>query len=169
MGRFVGLTALPLALLSALYLAGCNGQGQADKKDDGKTAEHVHAHGPHGGALVELGDDEKYHAEWATDESGKVTIWILDGTGEKEVPIGAEKVTIDTKDPKGEASFDLAAINRTTDDKPTAFQFEIDGAKGQELLGILEALGGEITASLKVDVGELQPRTGKIEKHEHKH
>jgi hypothetical protein len=167
MGRFVKLAALSLALLSALYLAGCNG-GQAGKKDGEKSEEHDHAHGPRGGALVELGDDEKYHAEWATDESGKVTVWILDGKAETDVPIAAEKVTIETKDPQGEASFDLLAVNRTTGDKPTAFQFEIDGAKGQELLGILETLGGEITATLQADLnGDV--RTGKIEKHEHKH
>jgi uncharacterized lipoprotein len=111
MGRFVALTALPLAMLTAMYLAGCNSNGEADKKDGDKAEEHdhAHAHGPHDGALVELGDDEKYHAEWATDESGKVTVWILDGEAEKEVPIAAEKVTIDTKDQR-EASFDLAAV-----------------------------------------------------------
>jgi len=170
MGRYVGLTALPLALLTIIYLAGCNGNGNADKKDGEKTDQHdhAHAHGPHGGALVELGTDEKYHAEWATEDSGKVTVWILDGAGEKEVPIAAETVTIDTKDPKGEASFELAAVDRRTGDKPMAFQFEIEGAKGTELLGVLETLGGEIKATLKVDInGDV--RQGKIEKHEHKH
>ena len=171
MRRFLVLACLPLALVTALYLAGCNGGGTADKGNGQTTDEHDHehhAHGPHGGALVELGTDEKYHAEWATDESGKVTVWILDGAGEKEVPIAAETVSIDTKDAEGESSFELAAVNRTTDEKPTAFQFEIDGAKGKELLGILEALGGNVTATLKVDVNG-DARQGKIEKHEHKH
>ena len=113
MRRIIALAALPLALAAVLYLAGCN--GDAAKTNGGNSAEtdhdhdhdHAHAHGPHGGALVELGNDEKYHAEWTTDEDGKVTVWILDGSGEKEVPIAAEKLTIDTSDPKGEASFDL--------------------------------------------------------------
>ncbi|HUE69598.1 MAG TPA: hypothetical protein VMP01_01815 [Pirellulaceae bacterium] len=173
MRRIITLAALPLAMAVALYLAGCN--RDAGKTDGDKAAEKEHdhdhehhAHGPHGGALVELGDDEKYHAEWVTEESGKVTVWILDGAGEKEVPIAAEKVTIETTDPKGEASFDLAAVNRTEGDMPTAFQFEIEGSQGTELLGILEALGGDITATLKADInGDV--REGKIEKHEHKH
>jgi hypothetical protein len=172
MRRIITLAALPLAMAAALYLAGCN--GDADKTDADKAAEHDdhdhahHAHGPHGGALVELGDDEKYHAEWVTEETGKVSVWILDGTGEKEVPIAAEKVTIDTKDPKGESSFDLAAVNRTEGDMPTAFQFEIEGSQGKELLGVLEALGGEVTATLKADING-DASEGKIEKHEHKH
>src|SRR5262245_25552956 len=135
MHRFVTLATFSLATLTFLYLSGCNGGQDADKKNGDKSEEHdhAHAHGPHGGASVELGSDEKYHAEWATDESGKVTVWILDGAGEKEVPIAAETVTINTKDPKGEASFELAAVDRTAGDKPMAFQFEIDGAKGTEL------------------------------------
>ncbi len=174
MRRIIALAALPLALAAVLYLAGCN--GDAAKTNGGNSAEtdhdhdhdHAHAHGPHGGALVELGNDEKYHAEWTTDEDGKVTVWILDGSGEKEVPIAAEKLTIDTSDPKGEASFDLAAVKRTEGDMPTAFQFEIDGSQGKELQGVLEALGGDVTATLKADING-DPREGKIEKHEHKH
>jgi len=168
MHRIITLAVLPLAALTVLYLAGCNGDGDKTGGDKSAETEHDHehhAHGPHGGALVELGTDEKYHAEWTTEESGKVTIWILDGAGEKEVPIAAEKVSIDTKDPKGEVSFDLAAAN-PVDGK--AFQFEIDGSQGKELLGILEALGGDVTATLKADING-DAREGKIEKHEHKH
>lgn len=171
MRHWTRLAALPLALAAALYFAGCNGGGTTAEKKNGEEAhDHDHpAHGPHGGALVELGTDEKYHSEWATDESGKVTVWILDGTGEKEVAIAAEKVTITAKDPQGERSFDLAAVNRATGDKTAASQFEVEGADGKELLGVLETLGGDITATLIVDVGESLPRHGKIEKHEHKH
>ncbi len=170
MRRIIALAALPLALLAALYLTGCNGKPDADKQDGDKHEEHdhAHAHGPHGGALVELGTDEKYHAEWATDEGGKVTVWILDGAAEKDVPIAAEQVTIATKDPQGDGSFNLTAVNRTTGDMPTAFQFEIEGASGKELLGVLETLGGDVTATLQADInGDV--REGKIEKHEHKH
>lgn len=173
MRRYGLFVIIPLALSFALCLTGCN--RDVPKTDGDKTAEKEHdhdhehhAHGPHGGALVELGDDEKYHAEWVTEENGKVTVWILDGAAEKEVPIAAETVTIVTTDPKGEASFDLAAVNRTEGDMPTAFQFEIEGSQGTELLGILEALGGDITATLKADING-DPREGKIEKHEHKH
>jgi hypothetical protein len=168
MRRIVALTPLPLALVAALYLAGCNRNGGDAVKPDGDKAEehdHDHAHGPHGGALVELGTDEKYHAEWATEESGKVTVWILDGEAKAEVPIGAETITIATKDPKGERSFELSAVNRTTEATPTAFQFEIED---KELLGVLETLGAEVTATLKADING-DAREGKIEKHDHSH
>lgn len=172
MRRIAALIAIPLAVAAALYLSGCNRNAGDSANSDGDHAgghdhehDHAHAHGPHGGALVELGSDEKYHAEWATEESGKVTVWILDGGAEKEVPIGAETVTIATKDPKGERDFELAAVNRTTEATPTAFQFEVED---KELLGVLETLGEEVTATLQVDVNGDQ-REGKIEKHEHHH
>ena len=173
MRRILTLAAVPLALSAALYLAGCNGDtaktnGDGSAEHDDHGHDHDHAHGPHGGAIVELGEDHKYHAEWTTEGSGKVAVWILDSEMKKEVPIAAEKVTIETKDPKGANTYELLAVNRTEGDMPTAFQFEIEGSQGTELLGTLEALGGEITATLKADING-DPREGKIEKHEHKH
>ena len=60
------------------------GQKSGDKDDhdhdhdhdghDHHDHDHAHMHGPNGGPVLELGDEE-YHAEWLhDDESGKVTV-----------------------------------------------------------------------------------------------
>lgn len=175
------LSVLPAALLAAAvacYFSGCNSASPTADKDTGKATEeghdhsheghdhdHDHAHeGPHGGHLIELGDEE-YHGEWTHDEEGKVTIYILDGAAKKTVPIAAETVTIEVKIGDTVKSFDLAAVNRTDGEMPQAFQFEI---VDKSLLGALEATKG-IEASLKVDVNG-KPFVGKIEAdHGHAH
>ncbi|MGH6961022.1 MAG: hypothetical protein ACREE7_11100 [Dongiaceae bacterium] len=158
------MAALPLAVAATLYLAGCNGGGATTEKKNGEEAhEHEHpAHGPNGGHLIELGKEE-YHAEWVVGAGNKVTIYILDGKGEKPVPIAAETVTIVAKDAKGEQSFDLPAVNRTTGDMPSASQFELESA---ELAGSLETLGGENTATFKADING-KPFEEKIEPGHH--
>lgn len=164
MRRVLALATLPLTVIVSLYLAGCNGGDQTAEKKNGEEAhEHEHpAHGPNGGHLIELGDEE-YHAEWVIGAGNKVTIYMLDGKGEKPVPIAAENVTIVTKDPKGEESYELPAADRTTGDMPTATQFELESA---ELAGSLETLGEGNTATLKVDVNG-KPFEGKIEPGHH--
>jgi hypothetical protein len=46
---------------------------------------HDH-HAPHGGALVELGD-EYAHLEVVVDASGRLRLWVLDGEAELGVPV----------------------------------------------------------------------------------
>ena len=56
--------------------------------------EHEHAHGPHGGHLIELGNEE-YHAEMVHDEeTHKVEFHILDSAGKKSVLIAAKEVVV---------------------------------------------------------------------------
>ena len=60
--------------------------------------------------------EEEYHAEWTHDKDGKVTVWILDAEMKKEVPIAAEKITIDTKIADKATSYDLEAVERSEGD-----------------------------------------------------
>jgi hypothetical protein len=101
----------PLSFPQSVLLAGWLGasallappsvwaQGAAKPKP-APPAEHNHAHpdkGPHGGPLIELGN-EKYHAELLLDEKTQtVTIYLLDGTARKEVAIPAKFVRINIK------------------------------------------------------------------------
>ena len=172
MNRPITWLASLLAVAVVVSFSGCNEASPTADKDTGKNGaekgheghDHAHAdHGPHGGHLIELGEEE-YHGEWTHDESGKITVYILDGAAKKAVPIAAEKVTIEVKvgdnNPK---SFDLMAVNRTTGDMPTAFQFE---TVDKSLLGGLEAAGEGVEASLSVDING-KPFVGKIEHHSH--
>ena len=169
--QFMLVLSIPLV---SLWLAGCGPTNDKSvKPGDGKTEEHAHEHpaeGPHGGHLVELAEagkesKEEYHAEWTHDDAtGKVTVYILDGKAKETVPIAADTVVIKVKAGDETDSHDLAAVDRTTGDKPTAFKFEIES---KELLGKLETLKA-VSATVHVDVNG-KPYEGKIEEHEHDH
>jgi len=174
------IRSLPVALFLApflsLCLAGCGGTNQP-VKNGGKHDENAHEHdeGPHGGHLIELAEPgkenkEEYHIEWNHEESGKVTVWLLDGTGKKEVSTTADNVVIDVTAGGKSETFELPPVDRTSGEKASAFKFELTD-KG--LLGKLETVGvGDVAAKIRVDVNG-KVYEGKFEKHEehagHKH
>jgi hypothetical protein len=88
---------------ATLLFLGCGdpktGEQTAEQPPQHEEAPHGHDHGdtPHGGTLIELGDEE-YHAEMVHDpETGTVTVYILDSKVENAVPIDAQEVTISAK------------------------------------------------------------------------
>jgi hypothetical protein len=182
---------LPLALAVGLWSAGCNNAPPAGTTTGDKAGEHGHEHGddhgdhdhaghdhdhghegPHQGHLLEP-DTEGYHFEWTHTEDGKVTVYVLDGTAKKDLPIKASEIAIDVKIGEKVQSFKLPAVDANESDK-TASKFEITD---KQLLGVLEALdpkGEGVTATVIANVEGLdKPITAKIEadshEHEHKH
>jgi len=96
-----------MLLVMTLCLVGC-GSPATTAPPDGAVDEHGHtSSGPHGGAIIELGE---YHAELVHDDAaGTVTVYILDGAAAKNVPVDAAEATINvTHDGQGE-QFKLAA------------------------------------------------------------
>ncbi|MSR56455.1 MAG: hypothetical protein EXS05_02135 [Planctomycetaceae bacterium] len=99
--------SLPLVAAGLLLTAGCESQTPAPKKGvtapPGTKAGEEHDHGPHhhhaekgphGGALVAIGDDVA-HLEVVLDaETGKVTAYILDGEAANPVPIKAKSLEL---------------------------------------------------------------------------
>ena len=72
------------------------------------VGEHAHpSEGPHQVSLIELGDEE-YHAELVHDDSS-VTIYILDSSATKSVPIEASDLTINLVRDGKPAQFKLSA------------------------------------------------------------
>ncbi len=72
------------------------GDGHDHSEGDGHDhAEDAHpTEGPHGGQLIELGDEE-YHAELMHDEdTHKVAIHVLDAAGKKAVAIPAAEISV---------------------------------------------------------------------------
>lgn len=128
--------------------------------------DHAHAHGPNGGHIAELDSADKkgedYHAEWLhDDESGQVTVYLLDADMKNEVGIEAEDISIDIKTGDKTVTYQLKAANRTEGDKPTATRFElIDNA----LVTILS--GDGIDAKIRVMINGME-FSGKIEHHKH--
>lgn len=155
-------------------LAGCNppasstGSGAKEAEHDHDHAhDHAH-HGPHGGHIMEIGEEE-YHAEWTHDSSGKVTFYILDAAIQKEVPIAAEELEITVKIGENEpATYKLAAVN-PQDGKSAVFE-----TTDKNLEGALGALSARVTATInKLTIGDKTFENVKIEEHshgeEHKH
>ena len=171
-------TWLAIWLTAGLIIwgAGCNGtQPATDSAPAGDehgheghdhAHDHSHAHGLHGGHIIEIGEEE-YHAEWTHDESGKVTVYILDAELKKEVPIDAEEITIDTVVAGQTNSFQLLAVDRSAGETPKASKFEV---VDQKLLGVLESLSEGVTATLKLTI-DGKPFQAPIthDDHGHKH
>jgi hypothetical protein len=98
--------ALALALTGTLFAAGCQdaaappkpaAKATAGDESAGGHEHHHHSHGekgPHGGALVAIGDDAA-HLEVVLDaETGKVTAYVLDGSAENPVSIKVEQLEL---------------------------------------------------------------------------
>lgn len=167
-------TTLFLGLSAAIAtgLAGCGAQPPAtppantptkvsEQTPPVATDEHPHE-GPHGGSLIEFGD-EKYHGELVHDEkAGTVTVYILDGTAKKSVPIDAAEVTINLKHDGNAEQFKLAAKADAGDPEGKSSRFVSDE---KELAEDLDHEGAE--PQLVVEIEGNQYR-GKIE-HDHDH
>jgi len=165
--------ALPLAACAVLAFAGCNGSSSStaepkagdehahDHGEGGHDHAHDHAHeGPHGGHVIEIGDEE-YHAEWTHDESGKVTVYILDAAMKNDVPADGESININVK------LGDNAKQYTLDKEEPNKFSTE-----DKTLVGNLEALSDAVTATLSVDIKGKHyeaPITAGGHSHDHDH
>lgn len=165
----VCLHSIVAAALS-VCLAGCpaNTPSMGPVTDTIVKDEHAHDHahhGPHGGHIVEIGEEE-YHAEWTHEENGKVTFYILDAEVKKEVPIAAEELVIEVKIGMNEpTTVKLPAVN-PQDGKASTFEV-VD----KQLLGVLETLKAEgVVATIKqLTINGKTFENVRIKEHEHGH
>lgn len=152
---------LLIGCLLTLALCGC---GKQETVIDDKPPELPAAHaeqGPHGGELVELGSEE-YHAELLDDDdSGKVTIYLLDSAATREVPIADSAITLNAMVDGKAKQFSLAAV--LPEGKSETAQFELVDKT------LIEALhqGAKAQCRLNVTIGGT-PYIGKFE-HDHDH
>ncbi|MEZ6087100.1 MAG: hypothetical protein R3C05_03520 [Pirellulaceae bacterium] len=142
-----------------LGLSGCQTSSppQADNATvDGSSASHDHdegehlhpTEGPHGGELIELGNEE-YHAELVHNEAeGSVTLYVLDGAAKVPVAIDAIEVTINAKHQGEPVQFKLAA-NAETDD-PTGKSSRFVSTDAQ-LGDVLDEEGADARLVLKIN------------------
>jgi len=120
-------------LLLVLLLAACDSK----PAEPPPAAGHVHR-APHGGLLVELGD-EFAHVELVLEgATGKVTAYVLDGEVEKPIRLEQKEIVLRTKG----GDLALQAVGSPlTGEKPgdsSQFEGQSDGLKGtKELDGTL--------------------------------
>jgi hypothetical protein len=166
--RLIFVTGASVLLAATSAMLGCGGPGQeyhpVPKGVVVKEQSHEHEHGPHGGHLVELGEEE-YHAELAFDpKTAKVTVYLLDSTAKNAAPIDAKEITLKLAlDGKAEA-LALAAAPQSGDPQGKSSRFELaDNADVKSHVKDEEDLKGSVTATIagKSFSGEI--------KHEHSH
>src|SRR5262245_55951182 len=112
---------------------------------------------------MEIGGEE-YHAEWTHDESGKVTFYILDAEAKKEVPIDADRITIDVKiGNNAPKTYELMAVG-PMNGKSAAF--EITDKQFESLFDQLKSSGIMLTLHAEIN-GKKYDQA--IKEHEHEH
>jgi hypothetical protein len=126
-------------LMPALLATGCsqNASGPSPVTTNSKSHDDEHAHttvGPHGGDLIELGNEE-YHAELVHDDkAATVTIYILDSHAEAAVPIDATELTINLKHDDQAEQFKLVASPDASDSSDKSSRFVSNDAElGEDL------------------------------------
>ena len=134
---------------------------------DHEHADHEHAElGPHGGQLIELGDDE-YHAELLHDEqTHTVTIYVLDGKAAETVPISAPEVAIQLNVNGEPQRFALAAVHLDQEKPAQAVCFE---AADEELSHALDEQGAKGTLTIDINGREFTGPIVHRHSHEHEH
>ena len=165
--RFV----LALSVAASLGLAGCTPSEPAGRPFDAgdnvtnTTPEAPHPeHGPNGGHIVELGEEE-FHAEVAVDKDRKLIVWLLDESMKAAKPVENGTVQILTKVDAKDVMLDLVAapLEGETDGKCSRFELAADKLPGAVM--DIEGLTGELM--LKVGDKKLQNSlTGGHEGHE---
>lgn len=156
-----------LGLVSSALIVtgiGCGGGGGDYKKTSelkkAPAVEHGHDHGakgPHGGSLVELGDEE-YHAEVVLDhDAHALRVYVLGKDAKTATPITSTELTIT---PEGKPALTLKATPQKDDGEGKSSVFEV--IDNEAVHGFMDA--GMIHADLRVKIGD-KPFTGHVDYH----
>lgn len=155
-----------LAIVWLLSLSGCT-PSNGRVSTGNQATEHGHDHhdhdhqagGPHGGHLVELGD-EQYHVEWLHDDDiGKVEVIILDENAQQEVAVTADVVTIYVIIDGASQEYSLEPTNA---ENGLASHYEI---VSPELVVALQMEEG-VQSTLRIEI-DGTPFKGSLEHHDH--
>jgi len=129
------------------------------------AAGHAHPEkGPHGGPLLELGDEE-YHIEVMLDEkTNTLTLYVLDAAAKAMVPTDAKEALINLKHGGKPEQFKLPAVRLKTDPLGMASAFQL---KNEELVHDLHHKNNDARLAVKI---KGKSYTAKFElKHDHDH
>ncbi len=92
MFRKMKMWTVPFLLLCGVVI-GCGQPAAGPAKEPASEAHDHAAGGPHGGAIIEMGDGS--HAEMVHDDAaGKVTIYLLDGAAKNSVAADEAEISL---------------------------------------------------------------------------
>ena len=130
-------------------------------------AEHAHPEkGPHGGPLLELGEEE-YHVEVMLDEkTDTLTLYVLDGEAKAAVAIDAKEALINLKHDGKAEQFKLKAAPLKSDAKGMASCFKL---KSEELMEDLHHKNANPRLTLKIKGKSYTAKLALKDDHDHKH
>ena len=163
--RFV----LALSVAASLGMAGCTPSEPAarpfnagDNVTNTAPPEHAHVHGPNGGHIVELGEEE-FHAEVAMDKDRKLTVYLLDEAVKAAKPVENGTMQIMTKVDAKDVTLDLVAapLDDEKDGKCSRFELAADKVPG----AIMDIEG--LTGDLSLKFGDKTLKTSLTEEHAH--
>ncbi len=117
------------AVAAVGVMSGCTGSPEYKPVETVKKAsplpDHEHGHGekgPHGGGIVELGEEE-YHAEIVVDhDTHAIALYVLGKDAKTAEPVTAAEVTIT---PEGKDALTLKAVQQRDDMDGKASKFEL--------------------------------------------
>ncbi|QEG35870.1 hypothetical protein [Bythopirellula goksoeyrii] len=168
------LLEIPFCIVVAVGIIGCgsdssqpstasHGTQTAGPPATVATGHDDHAHpseGPHGGSLVELGNEE-YHAEIVHDDATHtVTVYLLDSAAKKLVPLYATEILVNLSHDGKAEQFALKASPQSSDPAGKSSRF---ASTEEELAEDLDH--EDVKAQLAVEIGGKQYR-GEIH-HDH--
>lgn len=131
------------------------------------ATEHAHPDkGPHGGPLLELGDEE-YHVEVLVDEkTDTLTLYVLDGEAKAAVATDAKEALISLKHDGKAEQFKLKASPLKTDPKGQASCFKL---KSEELVEDLHHKNSNPRLAIKIKGKSYTAKISLKDDHDHKH
>jgi hypothetical protein len=162
MQRFTLLTVLSSGLI--LGGLGCSG-GSSDykKTTELKKAPAVHEHhdhgakGPHGGSIVELGDEE-FHGEVVLDhDTHTLRVFVMGKDAKTAAPTSAKEVTLT---PEGKTALVLKPVPQDGDGEGKSSRFEL--VDDDVIHALLDAKAIHGTLNLKIND---TPYSGKVDYH----
>ena len=166
-------TALLLASVVALVTSGCGTSSLEQTAEPPHDEQDGHDHtagddlthpdqGPHGGHLIELGD-EQYHAELLHDEATHaVTIHLLDSTGSQPITAGPTEVRLQVFRDGQFVDYRLPVANDSAE--PIGSQFQLVDEGLVDVLLHAEAVRARLHATING-----QEYIGTIEHKAHDH
>lgn len=149
------------SLLSVTVLAfftGCPGEetqtySDAEQNVDGGGHDHGHDHdhgaeGPHGGHVIELGD-EAAHLEVTMGDDRTITLYVLGADMETPLPVGVADVIFDLEDENDEETeLELTAQPLEGEEEGHSSVFLVKGENVPEAIDDIEKLHGHVHVTI---------------------